>query len=191
MPWAEQTGDGSCRVRYRRDDGTIGSIPGFPDATAADNYRGHIATDKRRGQWHDRTAGRTTVAEWALGPWLDSLGVDQAHRRELPQLPHRPHLPMGQHRAGRHHQLASMGLGEQLRNSGLAKSTVASILKCFTLILSDAVDEQPIDVNPSRTAAAADDALNVGPARSGPNPPMYSPSPPPRSPSTTAPAEQC
>ena len=38
LVWVEQSGDDTWRVRYRRTDNTIGSIPGFANETAAQNH---------------------------------------------------------------------------------------------------------------------------------------------------------
>ena len=77
MAWAEQSGDNTWRVRYRRADNTIGSIPGFPDETTALDHAHDIESDQRRGQWRDPVAGRTTLNEFLdQHEWLDSLDID-------------------------------------------------------------------------------------------------------------------
>jgi hypothetical protein len=43
MAWAEKRGKNSWRVRYTKDDGTLGSIPGFPTKKAATDYINNVA----------------------------------------------------------------------------------------------------------------------------------------------------
>ncbi|MFD5089901.1 tyrosine-type recombinase/integrase [Amycolatopsis thailandensis] len=149
MPWPEQSGDDSWRVRYRRDDGTIGSVPGFPDETSANNYIADMDTDKRRGKWIDPLGGQTTVSAWAYDDWIDSLDVDQRTEENYRSFLKVHIIPQwGTTTLADLTNSKVRAWEKKLRNDGLAKSTVDSILKCFALLLSDAVDEKLIDANP-------------------------------------------
>ena len=64
MAWIEQCGDNTWRVRYRRDDDTIGAIPGFTTSTAAQDYADDMESEQRRGTWIDPAAGQTTLGEF-------------------------------------------------------------------------------------------------------------------------------
>lgn len=75
MAWVEQTGRDTWRVRYRRDDGRIGSVSGFGSEADAAAYVADMATDRRRGDWIDPALGRMTVADWAQR-WFASLALD-------------------------------------------------------------------------------------------------------------------
>lgn len=152
MPWVDQTGDNTWRVRYRRDDGTIGSIPGFPDEKSANNYLLDMETDKRRGRWIDPTAGQTTVAAWAIPDWIGSLDVDQRTEENYRSFLKVHILPKWATTALADITNSKARTWEKnLRSSRLAKTTVDSIMKCFSLMLSDAADEKLIDANPIQT----------------------------------------
>ncbi|WP_409463262.1 tyrosine-type recombinase/integrase [Amycolatopsis sp. GA6-003] len=150
MAWYEQTGDGSFRVRYRDGDG-VRSIPGFPDETAAKNYISDMDTDRRRGTWTDPTSGQTLLGEWAMPTWIDSLDVDQRTEENYRSflrvhiLPRWGATPLDEITNSK-----ARAWEKTLRIKGLARSTVTSIMKCFSLLLSDAVDETLIDANPIR-----------------------------------------
>ncbi|MBN6034111.1 site-specific integrase [Amycolatopsis sp. 195334CR] len=148
MPWAEQTGDLSWRVRYRREDDSIGSIPGFPDEKAAKTYIADMGTDQRRGSWIDPVAGQVTIAEFAP-EWIDSLDVDQRTEENyqsflkchiLPQWGSEPFSDMS--------NLGIRKWEKKLRAGKLAKTTVDSIIKCLSLMLTDAALEKIIAANP-------------------------------------------
>jgi len=49
MAWVEQSGSNHWRVRFRRDDATIGSIPGFRSEKAAQDHANDLESDQRRG----------------------------------------------------------------------------------------------------------------------------------------------
>jgi integrase len=148
MPWVDQTGPDNWRVRYRRTDGTIASIPGFPDETTANNYIDDMETDKRRGKWIDPTGGQTTVGAWA-SEWIDSLDIDRRTEENYRSFLKVHILPRwGTIALADITNSKARAWEKKLRNSGLADSTVASIMKCFSLMLSDAADEPLIEANP-------------------------------------------
>jgi hypothetical protein len=74
MSFVEKSGKNSWRVRYPKDDGTLGSLTGFPTKAAAQNKATEIDTDRRRGTFLDPNAGRLTLNEWAT-TWFDSIDV--------------------------------------------------------------------------------------------------------------------
>jgi hypothetical protein len=57
MAWVEQCGTRSWRVRYRRDDGTIGAIHGFATKTAATTHANTLESEQREGRFIDPAAG--------------------------------------------------------------------------------------------------------------------------------------
>jgi hypothetical protein len=75
MAWVEQTGENSWRVRFRRDDRTIGNVTGFTSEGDAENYAQDLESDQRRGNWIDPTAGQLLVSEF-MPDWLEALDVD-------------------------------------------------------------------------------------------------------------------
>src|SRR5829696_6459122 len=74
MSFVERSGRSSWRVRYWRDDGTHGSIPGFPAKKAAEAKAREIDSDRSRGDFIDPDAGTLSLADWTL-TWFDALDV--------------------------------------------------------------------------------------------------------------------
>jgi integrase len=148
MAWAEQSGDDSWRVRYRRDDGSIGSIPGFPTEKAAAAHAADLESDQRRGTWIDPTAGQITIATW-IPDWIATLDIDvrteENYRSQLRChiLPHWGATAFTEITNLKYHAWT-----KQLRASGLAAATVTSITKLFCLIIGDAVAEKLLPANP-------------------------------------------
>jgi hypothetical protein len=75
VAWSEKRGKRS-RVRYWRDDGTLGSVPGFPTKRAADDYAETLESDQRKGTWVDPAEGDYPLADWTVS-WLDALDVSR------------------------------------------------------------------------------------------------------------------
>ncbi|MGW4214800.1 tyrosine-type recombinase/integrase [Lentzea sp. NPDC004789] len=140
----------SWRVRYRTGDGHTASISGFTTQRAADNYAADIECDQRRNTWLDPTHGLTTVAEWVT-TWFTALDLDPRtidnYRSVL-----RCHIllrwgatPLG--------AITALGVNKwisDLRQLGYANTTVATIIKVLSMILTDAADERLISCNPIR-----------------------------------------
>jgi integrase len=148
MPWPEQSSDKNWRVRYRRDDTTIGSIPGFSSEAAADAYIADMESQRRRGTWIDPDAGQTTVAAWAVD-WIEALDIDQRTEENYRSFLKRHILPRwGTTALADITNLKAHSWAKQLRTSGLAVTTVASIMKAFSLLLSDAAEDKLIPANP-------------------------------------------
>ncbi|MEC3979890.1 tyrosine-type recombinase/integrase [Amycolatopsis sp. H20-H5] len=150
MPWAEQSGDRTWRVRYRTDDNTIGSITGFPDETTAEDYVAQMVAEQRKGTWIDPTAGQITVATWVT-EWRDSLDIDQRTEENYNSFLNKHILPRwGTTALADITNIKAQKWARDLRNGGLSVATAASIVKLFSLLLSDAVDEKVIAANPIR-----------------------------------------
>ncbi|GAA2975994.1 tyrosine-type recombinase/integrase [Actinokineospora diospyrosa] len=150
MAYAEKCGKNTWRVRYPADDGTLGSISGFPTKTAAQNAADEINVDKRRGTFHDPAAGRITLAEWAV-PWFDALDVGPNTTVQYESL-FRNHL---EPRWGQTSLSSITGIGvttwaKKKRAEGYARSTTATMVKLLAMMLSDAADENMIIANPIR-----------------------------------------
>jgi hypothetical protein len=62
------------RVRYRREDNTIGAVNGFPTKAAATDHANTLESEQRQGSFIDPTAGKTTLADWSQD-WLGALDV--------------------------------------------------------------------------------------------------------------------
>ncbi len=77
MSFVERSTRNSWRVRYWRDDGTHGSIPGFPTRKAAEARAREIDADRRRDEFVDPDAGTLRLADWTA-TWLDALDVAPA-----------------------------------------------------------------------------------------------------------------
>jgi integrase len=150
MAWVERVSENSWRVRFRREDGTIGNITGFTAEDAAGNYALDMESDKRKGSWIDPTAGQTTINEFTPD-WLDALDVDQRtedNYRSILRNHIRPRW--GEIGLADISNLKVQAWKKQLRATGLAKVTVDGIVKLLSLILSDAADEKLIGANPIR-----------------------------------------
>jgi hypothetical protein len=74
MAWVERCGKDSWRVRYRRDDDTIGAIPGFPTRKAAQDHADTMESEQRQGTWLDPQGGKTLLREWTAD-WLDAQDI--------------------------------------------------------------------------------------------------------------------
>lgn len=147
MAWVEQVGKRAWRVRYRNDDGTTLSLPGFRSRTAAEDFVSDMATDRRRGVWLDPSGAATPVADWA-DRWVETLDVEPRTEENYRSRLRNHILP----------QWGSRGLGEitasevtswfkQLRKR-YASSTVAGVRTVFRMLMADAVDERLIATNP-------------------------------------------
>ena len=148
MAWVEKSSPTTWRVRYWKDDGTLGSVSGFPTKTAADQHACDMETDQRAGTFIDPAAGKTTVADW-VEQWLPALDVsirtEEGYRGNL-----RNHiLPRwGSTALSTVSGIQVAAWTKELRRRPLAPATVSSILKLFTMIMADAVAERLIAYNP-------------------------------------------
>jgi integrase len=150
MPWVERSGADSWRVRYRRDDGDIGSISGFPSEQAANDFCDDLKSDQRRGQWSDPAAGQITLGEW-VPDWLDALDVDKRTEDNKRSILRNHILPRWGDTALKDiTHLKAHAWAKSLRDKGLAPATVAGVVKQLSTMLADAADEKLILANPIR-----------------------------------------
>ncbi|MBB5808901.1 integrase [Saccharothrix ecbatanensis] len=148
MAWSEQHGK-TWRVRYLKDDGTLGSVTGFPNKSSADNYADTLETDQRRGTWIDPAAGRIAVAEWA-DDWLDALDLSRATEAQYRSLVTNHILPRwGETSLADITGLAVAAWRKQL-SAGYAPATITTIVKVLSMMLADAADDKLIPANPIR-----------------------------------------
>lgn len=150
MSFVEKSGKNSWRVRYWRDDGTHGSLAGFPTRKAAELRAHELDLDRRRGQFLDPDAGTITLTTWA-DTWFDSIDVGPATLAQYRSLT-RCHI---QPRWGTHALNDISGLdvrvwAKKLRSTGYATATISTIIKVLTMMLADAADEHLIAANPIR-----------------------------------------
>ena len=150
MAWVERSGKSTWRVRYRRDDDTIGAIPGFATKTAASDHAHTVESDQRQGHWIDPAAGKTTVREWA-SDWLGALDIAIRTEDYYRSLLTNHILPRwGDDRLADISGIKVAVWAKQLRATGYAPSTVSGVTKLLSLLLSDAVEERLIVANPIR-----------------------------------------
>jgi len=150
MAWVEKSGKSTYRVRYFTDDGTIGSIPGFPTKKLADDHADTMEAHQRSGTWIDPAGGQTTFGEW-VEEWLDALDVglrtEENYRSKLRAhiLSRWAEIPLADITSLKAHAWA-----KTLRRDGLADITVSDTMKLLTLIMSDAAENKLIPTNPIR-----------------------------------------
>src|SRR5690349_19344231 len=150
MSFVERSGKNSWRVRYWRDDGTHGSLPGFPTRKAAELKAQELDMDRHRGEFLDPEAGNLTLNAWA-DTWFQALDVGPATLAQYRSLA-RCHI---QPRWGTTALNDVSGLDvrvwtTKLRTAGYATATITTIVKVLTMMLTDAADERLIAVNPIR-----------------------------------------
>ena len=152
MAWVEQSGGNTWRVRYRRDDDTIGAIPGFTSSTAAQEYANDMESDQRRGAWIDPAAGQTTLSEFVdNNDWLDALDIDTRTLDNYSSMLRNHIRPRwGDTALAEISNLRVQAWKKKLRAKPLAQVTVDGIVKLLSLILGDASDEKLIAANPIR-----------------------------------------
>jgi integrase len=150
MSFVERSGRNSWRVRYWRDDGTHGSLPGFPTRKAAEAKAREIDTDRRRGDFLDPDAGTITLAHW-VETWIAALDVGPATLSQYRSVARNHILPRwGACALNDVTGIAVRVWAKNLRTSGYAAATVSTIVKVFTMMLADAADERLIAANPIR-----------------------------------------
>ncbi|MCP3798474.1 site-specific integrase [Allokutzneria sp. A3M-2-11 16] len=147
MAWTEQIGIQSWRVRYRTGDGHTASISGFTTKLVADTCAARI-NNKAHPSQPDAPQSTVTLAEW-VAAWFTALDLDPRtidnYRSRL-----RCHIllrwgttPLS--------AITTLGINKwiiDLRQLGYANTTIASIIKLLSMILTDATDEGLIPANP-------------------------------------------
>lgn len=150
MAYSEPSGPNSWRVRFQKPDGTLGSVSGFATKEDADEHAQEINVDQRRGHFIDPEGGRILLGAWAQ-KWFDALDVAPNTERQYRSL-------------WSNHLLPSWGLtaltgitnlsvhkwAKDKRAEGYATTTVSTMVKLLSMMLSDAADERLIHANPYR-----------------------------------------
>lgn len=150
MAWAEQRGNRSWRVRYVKDDGTLGSIPGFPTQSSAENYASTLEVDQQRGTFIDPAHGQITLAEWST-KWVDALDVGPRTDDQYRGLLRNHILPRwGQTALCDISNIAVATWGKNKRAAGYSPTSVTLMTKVLSMMLADAADERLIPANPIR-----------------------------------------
>jgi integrase len=148
MAYAEKSGKNSWRVRYAKDDGTLGSLSGYATKKAAQDKADEIDADQRRGTFLDPDAGKLTLAEWTV-TWFDSIDVAATTLAQYRSLTRNHIIPRwGTHSLDSISGLAVHTWAKKLRGEGYAISTVSTIIKIMSMMMADAADERLIPVNP-------------------------------------------
>ncbi len=150
MAWAERVSARSWRVRYWKDDGSVGSVYGFTTKTAAQDAAADMESDQRAGIFIDPHRGKTTLADW-VDDWLPALDVDIRTEENYRAMLRRHILPRwGATSLSDISSIKVTAWAKTLRSDGLAPATVSGITKLFTMILADAVAERLIAYNPAQ-----------------------------------------
>jgi integrase len=150
MAWVEQCGNRSWRVRYRREDDTIGDIYGFTTKTAATDHANTLESDQREGRFFDPDAGKITLADWSQD-WLQALDVAIRTEDVYRSLLRRHILPRwGDHGLVDISGIKAAAWAKELRDRGYSTTTVTAVMKLLSLLLADATEERLIAANPIR-----------------------------------------
>ena len=150
MAWVEQCGNRSWRVRFRRDDGTIGAVRGFATKTAATDHANTLEADQREGRFLDPAAGKITLSEWSQD-WLEALDVAIRTEDVYRSLLRRHILPRwGDLGLVDLSGIKAAAWAKELRERGYSATTVTAETKLLSLLLADATEERLIAANPIR-----------------------------------------
>lgn len=149
MSFVERSGRSSWRVRYWRDDGTHGSIPGFATKRAAEAKAREIDSDRQRGEFIDPDAGTLRLADWACS-WFDALDVAPATLAQYRSLCRTHILPRWGTTSIHDISGTAVNAWAKKLRARYAPATVATILKLLSMMLADAADERLIPANPIR-----------------------------------------
>jgi hypothetical protein len=148
MAWVERHGKKSWRVRYRKDDTTLGSTAGFPTKKAADPHAQTLESGQRQGTWIDPAAGKTTLAPWCT-TWLDALDVAANTEAQYRSLLTNTSCPAGvTHPLAEITGIAVAAWAKNNRAVGYASTTVATMVEILSMLLADAADDKLITLNP-------------------------------------------
>ncbi|KAB2343756.1 tyrosine-type recombinase/integrase [Actinomadura rudentiformis] len=147
MAWAEKRGPW-YRVRYRDADGVVRTTPDrYRTKTEALDAAEDLDTDHRRGTFIDPHDSRTPLADWA-GKWRQTHQVAAStqakydHYLDVHIIPAFGHLPLDQIRRS---AVKHWAIGLRARYS---LATVRGIVTLMSLMLTAAVEERMITVNP-------------------------------------------
>lgn len=148
MAWVEQRGDG-YRVRFRRPDGTVGTDSTHPTRTAAKNRAKAVDTEQLQDTYIDPTVGKILLRDWAT-MWLDAhtVSLATAAKNEIYLrvhiLPRFGDLPLN--------AITRMTVKAWVNDLSKrrAPATVNDILGLLSMLMSEAVEERRITLNPCR-----------------------------------------
>ncbi|MBE1463814.1 integrase [Kibdelosporangium phytohabitans] len=148
MAWIERHGDG-FRVRYRLDDRSIMTEPGFDTRDAAQDRIDDLNYEQRKGTWVDPRASQTLLGEWVT-TWSAAHDVSEGTWAKYNSHLANHILPkFGDTAIGDIQRLAVKGWVKSLRRT-LAEATVADVVTILSMILGEAVEEDLITANPCR-----------------------------------------
>ncbi len=150
MAYVEKSGDSSWRVRYQREDGSLGSLSGFATEEHAEDEARKLNRERGKGRAVDPKAGEMPLGDW-IDLWFGSIDVARTTLAQYRSLT-RNHI---QPRWGTTplDAIGNMAVHTwvmELRARGLARTTAKTILKLLTMMLADAADETLIPTNPIR-----------------------------------------
>ncbi|MGW0663508.1 tyrosine-type recombinase/integrase [Streptodolium elevatio] len=147
MAWSEKHG-ATWRVRYLKDDGTLGSENGYPSKPVADDRADEINAEQRQGTFTDPALGHTPVRDW-VETWRETLDVGEETRSMYESMLRNHLLP----RWGETELAAITRSAVRIWRNSLgatySPTTVSHITKLLSMILADAVDEGLITTNPA------------------------------------------
>lgn len=148
MAWAEKRSNNTWRVRYERPDGTLGSVPGFENKTAADTYARNLETDTSRGQFREPRTRMT------LGDWVE-VWSKAHHASDNTWAKYHSHLKnhilpaFAQQHLDDITRIAVKRWVTSLRKK-LAHATLLDVVTLLSMILGEAVEEDLITTSPCR-----------------------------------------
>lgn len=155
MAWAEKRGPW-FRVRYRDASGVVRTVPDkYRTKAEAANAAEDIDTDVRRGVFIDPQQARTSLADW-ITDWRKAHLVAPATQAKYDQLLDNHIVPaFGKVSLDQIRRIAvkewATGLGARY-----TPSTVHSIVTLLSLVLTAAVEERMIAINPIHGLRLAD-----------------------------------
>ncbi len=150
MAWVERVGRNTWRVRYWKDDGTLGSIRGFTNKIEAEHKAEDMEADQRDGSFIDPAHGRTSLQAW-VEEWLPALDVDPRTEDNYRSALRRHILPRWGTTALLDISSIRIAAWQKDLSRRLAPATVSAIMKLFRMVIADAVAERLIPYNPVQT----------------------------------------
>ncbi|WP_436499511.1 tyrosine-type recombinase/integrase [Actinokineospora sp. HUAS TT18] len=125
-------------------------MSGFTTKDDADDHAREINVDQRRGHFIDPDGGRTLLGAWAQ-EWFDALDVAPNTERQYHSLWSNHLEPdWGLSSLAGITNLSVHKWAKGKRADGYATSTVSTMVKLLSMMLSDAADEKLIHANPYR-----------------------------------------
>ena len=151
MAWVEQCGNRTWRVRYRRDDGTIGAINGFTTKTAATDHANSLESDQREGRFIDPAAGKITLRRLVAGLAAGASTSPSAPRTSTAACCAATSCPAGASTAWSTSPGSKPPPGpKSCATTATRRPRSAAMMKLLSLLLADAAEERLIPANPIR-----------------------------------------